>query len=144
VKRHLLRVHRRFLRAYRGATLNYMLDGYYEYNFNQPPGRANDVRACDVLSNVFSINQAEVIFALDPDFTARRRYGVRLDLQFGQATETLQGNPGNEPRPDFYRNGTYVLPVGKGLNIDFGKWAAMTAVSTSGLPMMRSAILSSI
>jgi len=70
-----------------------MLDGYYEYNFNRPPGRANDLRAYDVLGNVFSINQADLVFALDPDVTAKRRYGVRLDLQFGQATETLQGNP---------------------------------------------------
>jgi hypothetical protein len=112
-----------------GATLNYMLDGYYEYNFNRPPGRANDLRAYDVLGNVFSINQADLVFALDPDLTAKRRYGVRLDLQFGQATETLQGNPANEPRPDIYRNifqayGTYVVPVGRGLNVDFGKWAS--------------------
>ncbi len=112
-----------------GATLNYTLDGYYEYNFNQPPGRVNDLRAYDVLSNTFSINQADVIFALDPDLGKGRRYGVRLDLQFGQATETLQGNPSNEPRPDIYRNifqayGTYVVPVGKGINIDFGKWAS--------------------
>lgn len=116
-----------------GATLNYMLDGYYEYNFNQPPGRANDLRAYDVLSNVLSINQADVIVALDPDLTLKRRYGVRLDLQFGQATETLQGNPGNEPRPDIYRNifqayGTYVLPVGQGWSVDFGKWASSLGV----------------
>jgi hypothetical protein len=116
-----------------GATLNYMVDGYYEYNFNRPPGRANDLRAYDVLSNVFSINQADVIFALDPDVAARRRYGVRLDLQFGQATETLQGNPANEPRPDIYRNifqayGTYVVPLGRGLNVDFGKWASSLGV----------------
>ena len=45
-----------------GATLNYMLDGYYEYNFNRPPGRVNDLRAYDVLSNAFSINQADVVF----------------------------------------------------------------------------------
>ena len=116
-----------------GATLNYMLDGYYEYNFNRPPGRANDLRAYDVLGNAFSINQADVIFALDPDVAAKRRYGVRLDLQFGQATETLQGNPANEPRPDIYRNifqayGTYVVPLGHGLNVDFGKWASSLGV----------------
>jgi hypothetical protein len=112
-----------------GATINYMLDGYYEYNFNRPPGGVNDLRAYDVLSNAFSINQADVIFALDPDVAAKRRYGVRLDLQFGQATETLQGNPANEPRPEIYRNifqayGTYVVPLGRGLNVDVGKWAS--------------------
>lgn len=111
-----------------GATLNYIFDGYYEYNFNNPPGRVNDLRAYDVLSNAFSINQAGMIFDLDPDLAAKRRYGFRLDLQFGQATETLQGNPANEPRPEIYRNifqayGTYIAPVGHGLNVDVGKWA---------------------
>jgi putative OmpL-like beta-barrel porin-2 len=112
-----------------GATLNYMLDGYYEYNFNQPPGRVNDLRAYDVLSNAFSINQADIVFALDTNVAARRRYGFRLDLQFGQATETSQGNPENEPRPAVYRHifqayGTYVVPIGSGLNLDIGKWAS--------------------
>lgn len=116
-----------------GATLNFLFDGYYEYNFNNPPGRANDLRAYDVLSNVFSINQADLIFALDPDIAARRRYGARIDLQFGQATETLQGNPSSEPRPEIYRNifqayGSYVAPIGNGLNIDLGKWASSLGV----------------
>jgi hypothetical protein len=68
-----------------GATLNYMFDGYYEYDFNHPIGRIQYLRAYDVLSNSFSINQADVVFALDPNVAEGRRYGVRLDLQFGQA-----------------------------------------------------------
>jgi hypothetical protein len=41
----------------------------------------------------------------------------------------LQGGAQNEPRPQVYRNvfqayGTYVAPLGKGLTIDFGKWAS--------------------
>jgi hypothetical protein len=116
-----------------GATLNYTFDGYYEYNFNQPVGRVNDLRAYDILSNTFSINQAAVIFDLDPDLSAHRRYGFRLDLQFGQATATLQGNPVNEPRPEIYRNifqayGSYVAPVGHGIDIDFGKWASSLGI----------------
>ncbi|MGD0443371.1 MAG: outer membrane beta-barrel protein [Edaphobacter sp.] len=116
-----------------GATLNYMFDGYYEYDFNHPIGRIQYLRAYDVLSNAFSLNQADVVFALDPDVAAGRRYGVRLDLQFGQATATLQGNPANEARPDIYRNifqayGTYVVPVGKGLTVDFGKWASSLGI----------------
>jgi len=116
-----------------GATLNYTFDGYYEYNFNDPTGRVNDLRAYDVLSNVFSINQADFIFDLDPDLTVHRRYGFRIDLQFGQATETLQGNPANETRPEIYRNifqayGTYIFPAGKGIEVDFGKWASSLGI----------------
>jgi hypothetical protein len=119
-----------------GATLNYTFDGYYEYNFNQPVGRVNDLRAYDVLSNTFSINQADFIFDLEPDLSAHRHYGFRLDLQFGQATETLQGNPANEPRPDIYRNifqayGSYIVPVGRGLEVDFGKWASSFGIENN-------------
>ncbi len=115
------------------ATLNYAFDGYYDYDFNHPIGRVQYLRAYDVLSNAFSINQAGVILDLDPDVAAGRRYGVRLDLQFGQATETLQGSPQNEPRPDIYRNifqvyGTYVAPLGKGLTVDVGKWASSLGI----------------
>jgi Putative beta-barrel porin-2, OmpL-like. bbp2 len=116
-----------------GATLNYMFDGYYEYDFNHPIGRIQYLRAYDVLSNSFSINQADVMFDLDPNVADGRRYGVRLDLQFGQATDTLQGNPSNEVRPQIYRNifqayGTYVAPLGKGLTVDFGKWASSLGI----------------
>jgi len=116
-----------------GATLNYYFDGYYEYNFNDPTGRVNDLRAYDVLSNVFSINQTDFIFDLEPDLAAHRRWGFRTDLQFGQATETLQGNPVNEPRPEIYRNifqayGSYIVPVGHGLNVNVGKWASSLGI----------------
>jgi len=116
-----------------GATLNYTIDGYYEYNFNDPVGGVNLLRAYDVTSNSFNLNQAAVIFDLQPDVSAGRRYGARLDLQFGQATSTLQGNPANENRPDVWRNvfqayGTYVVPVGSGLTVEFGKWASSLGI----------------
>jgi hypothetical protein len=117
----------------RDTTINIGIDGYYEYNFNAPVGRVNLLRAYDVLSNSFSLNQATVIFDHPPEVAKGRRFGGRLDLQFGQATDTLQGNPANEPRPDIYRNifqayGTYIVPVGRGLNVDFGKWASSLGI----------------
>ena len=115
------------------TTINLALDGYYDYNFNSPVGRVNLLRAYDVLSNEFSLNQADVVFDHPADVADGRRWGGRLDLQFGQATDTLQGNPNNEPRPDIYRNifqayGTYIAPVGKGLEIDFGKWSSSLGI----------------
>ena len=117
----------------RDTTVSVGLDGYYAYNFNQPVGRVNLLRAYDVLSNEFSLNQASVIFDHPPDLAAGRRWGGRLDLQFGQATDTLQGNPANEPRPQIYRHvfqayGTYVIPLGKGVNVDFGKWGSSLGI----------------
>ena len=87
----------------RDTTIDLAVDTYYAYNFNHPVGRVNLLRAYDVLSNEFSLNQADVIFDHPPDLSEGRRWGARLDLQFGQATDTLQGNPSNEPRPDIYR-----------------------------------------
>ena len=90
---------RQVLDFFQGTTFNLMLDGYYGYNFNKPVGRINLLRAYDVLSNSFSLNQAALIIEHAPDVKAGRRFGLRLDLQYGQATETLQGNPANELRP---------------------------------------------
>ena len=117
----------------RGLTVNALLDTYYEFNTNSPVGRVNTLRAYDVSSNSFSLSQADVLLESAPDLSADKRYGVRIDLQFGQATAALQGNPANELRPDVYRNvyqayGTYVFPVGKGLTVDFGKWASSLGI----------------
>jgi hypothetical protein len=124
---------RKTLDFFRDTTINLALDGYYAFNFNHPVGRVNLLRAYDVLSNNFSLNQASVIFEHAPDVSAGRRFGARLDLQFGQATDTLQGNPANEPRPQIYRNifqayGTYIVPIGHGLTVDFGKWSSSLGI----------------
>jgi hypothetical protein len=124
---------RKILDFLHSTTLNVGIDTYYGYNFNNPIGRVNLLRAYDVLSNEFSLNQASVIFERAPDIAAGRRWGARLDLQFGQATDTLQGNPSNEPRPDIYRNvfqayGTYVVAVNKGITVDFGKWGSSLGI----------------
>ncbi len=117
----------------RGMTVNAMLDGYYEYNTNNPVGRVNYLRAYDVSSNSFSLSQADLIVESAPDPANGKREGMRIDLQYGQATATLHGNPANELRPDVYRNiyqayGTYVFPLGSGLTVDFGKWASSLGI----------------
>ncbi len=116
-----------------GTSINFLLDGYYEFNFNDPIGRANLLRAYDVSSNSFSLNQADLVLENTPDPASGKRYGARIDLQWGQATQTLQGSSTNEPRPDIYRAlfqayGTYIVPFGSGLNVDFGKWASSLGI----------------
>ena len=111
-------------------------EGYYQYNWNQPHDRVNLLRAYDTRANVFSIQQTGIVVESAPDVDAGRRFGARVDLQFGQATETVQGSPANEPRPDVYRHiwqayGTYVFPVGRGLQTDFGKFASNLGFETN-------------
>jgi hypothetical protein len=113
----------------RSTTIGFLLDGYYGYNLNNPIGRVNLLRAYDVSSNSFILSQADMVIDNEPDPANGKRWGLRLDFQFGQATATLQGNPVNEPRPGIYQNifqayGTYVFPIGRGLTVDFGKFAS--------------------
>src|SRR5262249_27393946 len=127
---------RKALEFFRDTTISGTVDTYYGYNFNRPIGRVNLLRAYDVASNSFSLNQAVVSVERAPDVDAGRRFGMRLDLMYGQATETLQGNAANEPRPQVFRPlwqvyGTYVAPVGKGLTLDFGKFASSLGYETN-------------
>lgn len=115
-----------------GATL----EAYYSFNGNEPPDRIALLRAYDTRTNTFAIQQATVLGELAPDVDAGRRYGLRVDLMFGQATETVQGSPANEPRPDVYRQiwqayGSYVFPVGRGLRTDVGKFASSLGYETN-------------
>jgi hypothetical protein len=116
-----------------GATL----EGYYQYNWNRPPDRSMVLRAYDTRSNTFSLQQAALLVDAAPDVEAGRRYGLRVDLQFGQATETVQGSAANEPRPDIYRHvwqayGSYLFPIGaNGLQADFGKFASNLGYETN-------------
>lgn len=115
------------LSFFRGTTINFAVDGYYGYNFNAPVGRVNLLRAYDVTSNSFNLNQVNLV--VEHLASPESRFGGRVDLQFGQATETLQGSGVNEQRPQVWRNlfqayGTYLAPVGSGLQLDFGKFAS--------------------
>jgi len=118
----------------RGMTVNALLDTYYVYNFNDPIGRVNYLRAYDVSSNSFSLNQAALVVESAPDMSAGKRFGMRVDLQFGQASQTLGGNSANELRPDIYRNiyqayGSYWIPIrGSLLTLDFGKWGSSLGI----------------
>jgi hypothetical protein len=121
---------------WRDITFGTTLEGFYQYNFNEPADRVNVLRAYDSRANSFSIQQAAVVIDAAPNVDAGRRFGVRLDLQFGQATEAVQGSLANEPRPDVYRNvwqafGSYVFPVGRGLQLDFGKFASNLGYETN-------------
>lgn len=116
---------------WQGTSFGIGFDGYYGYNFNQPVGRVNLLRVYDISSNSFSINQASLLAERLP--SPESRFGGRIDLQFGQATQTLQGSENNEQAPQVWRNlfqayGSYLAPIGSGLQIDFGKFASALGI----------------
>ena len=119
-----------------GWTLSGTFEGYYEWNANRPPDRVNLLHAYDTRANTFSIQQTALVLESAPDRSANRPFGLRLDLQFGQATETLQGSSANEPRPDAYRNiwqayGSYVFPGSHAVRMDFGKFGSSLGFETN-------------
>lgn len=127
---------RSVLDFFRDTTINFGIDGFYNYNFNRPYNHFNLLRAYDQTSNSFTLGQANVVIENAPNVEKGKRFGFRLDLQYGQATQTVQGNPANELRPEIYRPlwqayGTYVAPIGKGLTLDFGKFAGALGYETN-------------
>ncbi len=113
------------------TTVGVYVDGYYGYNFNRPASGTNQLRAYDVTHNGFTLSQGTLVVEHKTKYL-----GGRVDLQFGQATQTLQGSSVNEPRPAIYRNifqayGTVYAPVGKGLTLDFGKFAGSLGLETN-------------
>lgn len=112
-----------------GTTLDVGIDGCYSYNFNDPIGRVNLLRAYDVSSNAFSLNQVSLIL----ENRCRRNAGDSVWTCSMARRESTQGNPVNEPRPAIYRNilqayGSYLLPLGTGLRVDFGKFTSSLGV----------------
>jgi Putative beta-barrel porin-2, OmpL-like. bbp2 len=115
-----------------GATM----EGYYQYDGNRPDDRVLPLRAYDTRANQFGLQQAALVVDSAPDVSAGRRFGLRVDLQYGQASEAAQGSPAAEPRPNAYRNiwqayGSYVFPLGRGLQMDFGKFASNLGYETN-------------
>lgn len=112
-----------------GTSFNMLIDGYYGFNFNQPHDGINQVRAFDPSHNQFILSQGAIVLERPVNVDAGRRWGGRIDLMFGQTSNELIGSGAFEPpgRSEVYRHlyqafGSYVAPVGKGLQMDFGRF----------------------
>jgi hypothetical protein len=108
----------------RRTEISGFVDGYYQYNFNNPVTRqSGQERTFDVFQNSFSLNLAELSFAKVP--TPDSRGGFRIDLDYGHTQDIVNGN---DPVATNGLNNvgqaylSYQADVGKGLQIDFGKF----------------------
>src|SRR5215467_7429503 len=115
----------RFLDFFRRTEVSGFIDGYYDYNFNTPVTRKNGPeRTFDVDTNSLSLSLAELSLEKKP--TSDSRGGFRLDLDFGPTQEIVNAtDPASQPT--IFRNLgqaylSYQADVGKGLQIDFGKF----------------------
>jgi hypothetical protein len=110
------------------TTLSGFVDVYYGYNSNQPAGRTSAFRNFDINSAQFGLNMIELVADKAPDAAASRA-GYHVALGFGQAMNAVNsteiGPGGTESNFDQYlKEGylEYLAPVGKGLQINVGKF----------------------
>ena len=120
------------LSFFRGTELSGFVDMYYSYNFNKPKSPCATVggvaiftclRNFDVAHNSFALNLAEV--ALEKKPTADSRGGFRVDLDYGSTAAIVHGGePGGVGVFQNIQQAyiSYLAPVGKGLQFDFGKF----------------------
>jgi hypothetical protein len=110
------------LSFFRGTEISGLVDGYYGYNFNHPSGDAQ-LRNFDTKHHQFALNLLKLTLEKKPDPDSR--LGYRMDLAYGPAMEIVHSTePGGT---GIFRNieqayVSYLAPVGKGLQFDFGKF----------------------
>lgn len=105
------------------VTLSGFVDTYYGFNSNHPPNRQNGVRNFDVNTNQFGLNMIELVADKSVDNT--NRLGYHVALGFGQAMNMVNSASPTELGFDQYlKEGylEYMAPVGKGLQINVGKF----------------------
>jgi hypothetical protein len=113
------------------TTLSGFVDAYYGYNANQPAGRQNALRNFDINSGQFGLNMLELV--ADKAVDSTNRVGYHVALGFGQAMNLVNSTevgPGAVPGTSisnfdqYLKEGyiVYMAPVGKGLQINVGKF----------------------
>ena len=107
------------------TTISGSVDGYYGFDFNHPADRQAGLRVFDNNVNQFGLNLAEFVIKRIPDASVSR-LGYNLTFGYGNAINVVNNS---EPLAgaSFDRNVvqayvSYLAPIGKGLQIDFGKF----------------------
>ena len=111
-----------FLRLFGSTKVSTTADTYYEYNGNQPASGRNILRNFDEKDNQFAFSYFEIAFEQLP--TAQRRLGFRTDLGFGPTATWVNSTDPDEGALKYMQQGyiSVLAPVGKGLQIDAGKF----------------------
>src|SRR5262245_6844394 len=110
------------LNFFRGTEIGGLLDAYYFWNSNKVNP---SYQAFDVLYNNFDVSMAEVWIAKST--TADSRIGYKSRTTFGSAADIMASAAGQFAAESPYKYieeayGSYLAPVGKGLQIDIGKF----------------------
>ena len=107
------------------TSISGFVDMYYGQNFNNPASRSTGLRSFDFTNNQFALNLIEFVVDKTPDPT-NSRTGYHLALGYGQAMNAIYAaGTGSSLSADQYVKEayfSYLAPVGKGLQIDAGKF----------------------
>lgn len=108
----------------RGSTVTGLVDTFYSYNINQPVNRSSQFRLFDAATNQFSLNLVELGLVKTPD-ASTSRLGYNITFGFGNAMNVVNStDPAGLGFAQYLKEayGSYLFPVGKGLQMDFGKF----------------------
>ena len=127
---------RRLLSEVLRLRFNGYLQGSYTQNFNNPSNRINQLRIFDVNSNKFRPNVAQFVLerTAKGDGSALDRLGFRVKFNAGRNSSDIGGvNLG--PWADFQEfYGQYIVPIGRGLDLQVGQFNALVGYEQVGNP----------
>jgi hypothetical protein len=103
------------------TTLSGFVDTYYGQNFNNPSNRSTSFQPFNGYTNQFGLNLTELVVDKQPDVT-NSRTGYHLAFGYGQAINAV--NSGETGFDQYLKEAyfSYLANVGKGLQIDVGKF----------------------
>src|SRR5581483_8243447 len=101
------------------------VDVYYGQNFNNPANRISGLRPFDGTTNQFGLNMIELIVDKAPD-ASNSRTGYHIAVGYGEAMNAIYGasTTGTLSADQYVKEAyfSYLAPVGKGLQVDVGKF----------------------
>jgi hypothetical protein len=111
---------------FKTTQLSGFVDVYYGYNFNQPSDQSVGLRGLDTKSNSFQLNLLKLTF--NKPATEKNSVGYRFDLMYGPAADSYTAFEPRDGQKTILKNIqqayiSYNAPIGKGLTLDFGKYA---------------------
>ena len=108
------------------TTISGLVDGYYEFDNNHPVNNQAGFRFFEGNTNAFSLSMAEIGVAKAPDSSSTEaRFGYHVVAAYGQSAYNVNIlDPATDGSNFFIEQayGSYLAPIGKGLQIDVGKF----------------------
>lgn len=108
----------------------------YNFNFEAPPSRTNQLRIFDDDANQFNINNIELAFSRQPTEKVPVGFGVVMNAgRDTRKTKALGLGAGDDNPFDLQQAYvTYVAPVGKGVTFKAGKFATLLGAEVIEAP----------